>query len=145
MSTQMTVEEREAYLAGLHVGVMSVERADGPPLAVPIWYGYESGGEVVTVMDGESLKYRLLTAAGRFSLCAQDEGLPYKYVTVEGPISSTSDGSIDDIRALAHRYLGDELGESYTESSSSERSRRVTMRPDRWFTVDYGKMDTPEA
>ena len=140
MDMKMTVEEREAFLAGLHVGVMAVERADGPPLTVPVWYDYEPGGEVVVVMGADSLKQRLLTAAGRFSLCAQDETLPYKYVSVEGEVASEADADIDDTRSLAHRYMGEELGDMYADAASGDPSRRVTMRPQRWFTVDYSKM-----
>ena len=73
----MSVEEREAFLADLHVGILGIERADGPPLTVPVWYGYEPGGEVWVLTDGESLKGRLLERAGRFSLCAQTETVPY--------------------------------------------------------------------
>ena len=60
MSLQMSQEEREAFLAGVHVGVMSIERADGPPLTVPVWYDYEPGGDVVVIMGEESVKNRLL-------------------------------------------------------------------------------------
>jgi hypothetical protein len=42
----MSEHERQEFLAGVHVGVISIERADGPPLTVPIWYGYEPGGLV---------------------------------------------------------------------------------------------------
>ncbi|HAS08990.1 MAG TPA: pyridoxamine 5'-phosphate oxidase, partial [Acidimicrobiaceae bacterium] len=42
----MTVEEREQFLADVHVGVLAVERPDGPPLAVPVWYDYRPGGEL---------------------------------------------------------------------------------------------------
>jgi hypothetical protein len=34
---QMSTTEREAFLADLHVGVLEVERADGPPLVTPVW------------------------------------------------------------------------------------------------------------
>jgi len=44
MSLAMSEHERQEFLAGVHVGVISIERADGPPLTVPIWYGYEPGG-----------------------------------------------------------------------------------------------------
>ena len=39
MSFAMTVKEREQFLAGLHVGVLSVA-TDGSrgPIAVPVWY-----------------------------------------------------------------------------------------------------------
>jgi nitroimidazol reductase NimA-like FMN-containing flavoprotein (pyridoxamine 5'-phosphate oxidase superfamily) len=46
MSLAMSEHERQEFLAGVHVGVISIERADGPPLTVPIWYGYEPGGLV---------------------------------------------------------------------------------------------------
>ena len=37
----MTRSEREAFLAAVHVGVISIERAGQAPLAVPIWYDYD--------------------------------------------------------------------------------------------------------
>ena len=43
----MTLDEREQFLADVHVGVVAVERPGRAPLAVPIWYGYEPGGEVL--------------------------------------------------------------------------------------------------
>ena len=136
----MSVEEREAFLADVHVGIIGIERADGPPLTVPIWYSYEPGGEVVVLVDGESLKARLLERAGRFSLCAQTEVPPYKYVSVEGPATITPSDVERDTRPMARRYLGDVLGDRYVEEvPRSERPLRVAMRPNRWFTVDYSK------
>jgi PPOX class probable F420-dependent enzyme len=137
----MSVEEREGFLAGLHVGVLSVERADGPPLTVPVWYGYEPGGEVWFLTDGESLKGRLIERAQRFSLCAQDETPPYAYVSVEGPATiEPSDVELHH-RPVARRYLGDELGDWYTDNvPHGTRPVRVSMRPERWFSVDYSKM-----
>ena len=46
MDLRMSEDERQAFLAGVHIGVISIEREDGPPLTVPIWYGYEPGGNV---------------------------------------------------------------------------------------------------
>ena len=66
MGTQsMSASEREEFLAGVHVGVLAIERTDGPPLAVPVWYGYEPGGLVEVLTSAASLKGRLVTAAGR--------------------------------------------------------------------------------
>ena len=42
----MTQSEREQFLSELHVGVLGIERPDGPPLTVPVWYVYEPGGEL---------------------------------------------------------------------------------------------------
>ena len=46
MSLAMSEHERQEFLAGVHIGVISIERADGPPLTVPIWYGYDPGARV---------------------------------------------------------------------------------------------------
>ncbi|HEX2576963.1 MAG TPA: pyridoxamine 5'-phosphate oxidase family protein [Aquihabitans sp.] len=137
----MSVEEREAFLADLHVGMIGIERADGPPLTVPVWYGYEPGGEVWVLTDGESLKGRLLERAGRFSLCAQTEAVPYSYVSVEGTATFRPSDLEADSRPMARRYLGDEMGDWYTENvPHGARPIRVSMTPERWFTVDYSKL-----
>ena len=41
---RMSKDEREAFLADVHVGVLIVERADSAPLASPVWYRYRPGG-----------------------------------------------------------------------------------------------------
>jgi hypothetical protein len=44
---------------------------------------YDSGGDLRIMTGRESRKGRLLSRAGRFSLCVQKETSPYKYVSVE--------------------------------------------------------------
>jgi PPOX class probable F420-dependent enzyme len=137
----MTESERAEFLAGLHVGVLGVERADGPPLVLPDWYSYEPGGEVIVLTTGSSLKGRLVAAAGRASLCAQEEALPYKYVSVEGPveIDELGDHAHDSVVPMAVRYLGEKMGQAYAANSSAPDEIRIRLRPDRWYSVDYGK------
>ncbi len=142
----MTQSEREAFLAGVHVGVISVAREDRAPLTVPIWYGYEAGGDVWVITERGSRKGQALESTGHFSLCAQDENPPYKYVSVEGPIITS--GPCDQERHrrfLAHRYLGPELGDMYLESTAAELVDLVVyrMKPEIWYTVDYGKQLEP--
>jgi nitroimidazol reductase NimA-like FMN-containing flavoprotein (pyridoxamine 5'-phosphate oxidase superfamily) len=139
----MSEHERQEFLAGVHVGVISIERADGPPLTVPIWYGYEPGGLVCIMTGAESLKAGLLQAARRFSLCAQSEEPPfYKYVSVEGPIVEVAPADVEaDGRPLAHRYFGPELGDAYVATSPhAEGNLKFSMRPTRWWSVDYAKL-----
>ncbi len=144
MSLKMTKQEREAFLADLHVGVISIDEPGRGPLTVPIWYDYEPGGELWVITDRGSRKGKLLDAAGRFSICAQTEAPPYKYVTVEGPIASVEATNMEDVgRSMAHRYLGPELGDQYVEATRAEAERGETvcyrMRPEHWLTVDYAK------
>jgi PPOX class probable F420-dependent enzyme len=140
MSLAMTESERQAFLADLHVGVIAVSR-DGRALAVPIWYDYEPGGDVWIITSPDSVKGSALEATGRYSLCAQTEEPPYKYVTVEGPVTEVEAADPGTRRAMAHRYLGPELGDAYVEATAEENAdgRVYRMAPERWFTVDYGK------
>jgi PPOX class probable F420-dependent enzyme len=142
MSFAMTKQEREAFLADVHVAVLSVVESGRGPLAVPVWYGYQPGGELRLVTGRDSRKGQLLARAGRMSLCAQTETAPYKYVSVEGPIVAIEPADIErDLRPLARRYLGREGGDHYVESTRSEHDDNVLvrMRPERWLTVDFAK------
>jgi Pyridoxamine 5'-phosphate oxidase len=76
----------EQYLAGLHVGILGVAEAGRGPITVPVWYDYQVGGQVSVITGRDSRKARALRAAGRMTLCAQDEAPPYRYVSVEGPV-----------------------------------------------------------
>lgn len=138
---KMNEIERQEFLAGLHVGVLGIERADGPPLLLPVWYSYAPGGDVEVLTSASSLKGRLAAAAGRASLCAQQEELPYKYVSVEGSLAIDALG--DDAHAatepMAVRYLGDEMGRTYAAGNVGSDEIRLRIQPERWFSVDYGK------
>jgi hypothetical protein len=114
-----------------------VAREEGPPLAVPVWYGYEPGGDVVVQMDDTSVKRRLIDRAGEFSLATQDETPPYRYVTVQGPVVGTRVGvSPADAEALARRYLDADDLAGYLASADPDRMVEVRMRPDRWYAVE---------
>lgn len=143
-STTMTRSEREAFLADVHVGVISLPQPGRGPLTVPIWYAYAPGGEVVVVTDRGSRKGRLLSPGTHVSLCVQTETAPYQYVSVEGPIVSIEPSDVErDTRPLAHRYLGPELGDAYVAATSGAAdaggSVVVRIRPERWLSVDYRK------
>ena len=139
----MTKQERESFLADLHVGIISIAEEGRGPLTVPIWYSYAPGGEVRVLTGKTSRKAQLLRRAQRFSLCAQTETPPYKYVSVEGPIVAIEAADLErDRRPLAHRYLGVAAGDRYIEMTRAETVENVLirMRPERWLTVDYGKV-----
>lgn len=140
-SIAMTQDESEAFLADVHVGVMAVNRKEKGPLTVPIWYRYEPGGELAILIGPDSLKAKLLARAGRFSLCCQSEQLPYRYVSVEGPIVETRQVDREsDLRGMARRYLGTEMGDRYVDEGDQDSTMIcVSMRPETWYSVDYGK------
>lgn len=144
MSLAMTKDEREAFLAGVHVGVISIPEPGRGPLTSPVWYDYEPGGELWVVTDRVSRKGRLLAVGTRLSLCAQSETPPYQYVSIEGPVVAIEPADRErHLRPMARRYLGEALGDRYVEATSGDReageSIVVRVRPERWLTVDYRK------
>ncbi|MBW2281883.1 MAG: pyridoxamine 5'-phosphate oxidase family protein [Deltaproteobacteria bacterium] len=137
----MTTEERDAFLADVHVGVIGIDQPGRGPLAVPIWYDYDPAVGIWVITSPDSRKGRLLQAAGRYSICAQVETGLYKYVSVEGPIASTREADLEkDLRPMARRYFGQEMGDQYVAASGPDRGLVYTMQPERWLTVDYAKM-----
>jgi PPOX class probable F420-dependent enzyme len=143
MPRAMTEAEREAFLAEPNVGVLGVARLDGRgPLLVPMWFSYRPGGEVGFLTPRDSRKARLILQAGRFSLCVQSPTLPYRYVSVEGPITAVQDPvTAAERRLLAQRYLGEADGDAYVEDTADATARMigVRMRPERWLSEDQGE------
>jgi len=142
MSFAMSRSERESFLSDVHVGILSVNQPHHGPLAVPVWYFYDPGGPVTVVTPADSRKARCLNESGRFTLCVQSEIPLYKYVSVEGPITSEGEPAEDAMRrALAHRYLGKEGGDLFLEATAAQAGSEVIYRmtPELWFTSDFNK------
>ena len=135
--TAMTQGEKETFLAGVHVGVLSIAREGRGPLTAPIWYGYAPGGDIRVMIGRNSRKAGLLASGTRVSLCAQRESTPYAYVTAEGPVVKIEEGTGEDILELATRYLGPDEGRAYADSMPTGSSLTVTVRPETWLAVDY--------
>lgn len=144
MSTAMTRQEKETFLAAVRVGIISIPQEGCPPLTVPVWYGYKPGEDIWFVTSRDSRKGRLLVPGCCVSFCVQDEQPPYKYVSVEGSVVAVESSDVErDVRPLARRYLGRERGDQFITMTGGAKSREenilVRVRPERWFAVDYGK------
>jgi len=138
MEESMSKSEREAFLADTHVGVISIQVERRAPVMMPVWYSYQAGGEVWFLSNEGAKKIEYIKKAGRFTLCAQQEELPYKYVTVEGPVTLIEE--VDRTRymvPLARRYLGVEKGDQYIEETEGTVEIMIRMRPERWSSADH--------
>lgn len=142
---EMTVTEREAFLAEPRVAVLSVASDDErPPLTVPIFYHYAAGGPI-TIFTGNMprvpRKSRLIQRARVLSLCVQHDEFPYKYVTVEGTLVNVDQPpSAAQLLAIFGRYMPQQNAQEYADvllSNSNNPGLAVfTIRPDRWLTQD---------
>ncbi len=144
MLLAMTKEEREAFLAEVHVAVISIPDSGRGPLTVPVWYAFIPDEEFRIWTGGNSRKARLLREAGRFSLCVQQETPPYKYVSAEGPVVGIEPIQLErDLRPLVNRYLGAEEGNNFIEELGGDLAGTgdilIRMKPERWLSEDYSK------
>jgi len=137
--TPFTETERQEFLAGNHIAVLSVGAADGrPPASVPMWYDYTPGGNILVNTGASSRKAKLIERAGALTLTVQREEPPYQYVVVEGTVVETTAPTPDEVReAIAIRYLGEEGGRAFVRSVAGQATVLFTIRPDRWLTADF--------
>ena len=142
MPAPMTRDEREAFLAGPRVGVVSVDEPGRGPLSVPVWYLYEPGGEIVFVTRPEARKARLLTTGARVSFLAQTEDLPPKYVTIQGRVVSADPADVErDVKPVVRKYLGADVGDTYVDNTRPNGTNEIVIRirPERWYSRDFGR------
>ena len=143
----MNDQERQAFLAEPRVGVLSVASGDGrPPLAVPVWYGYEPGGDLTFYTGTGGRKARktgLIARAGAVSLCVQRAEFPYKYVTVEGVVVAVDrPPSAEQVVAVARRYLPEDQARAFAEAELARPDCALvlfTIRPEHWLGADFGE------
>jgi hypothetical protein len=136
--TTMTTAEKQSFMAGLHVGVLSIARDGLGPLTVPVWYDYEPGGQLWFITGPDSLKGKLLSEGTRISMCSQTEDAPYKYVSIEGPVVSMGPSDGEGL-PMAIRYLGAKMGTVYHSQSAGGADVLVHVKPENWLAVDYSK------
>lgn len=134
----MTVAEREAFLAEPHIAVVSVASDnDRGPVSVPLWYAYTPGGDITLITPLDSRKAALVRRHGRVTLCVQRTEPPRTYVSVEGPVVEfRTPATLDERRALAHRYLGVEAGDAFVEGTADRTAGSVLIRvrPEHWLS-----------
>jgi len=116
------------------------------PLTVPLWYGYEPGGNLTFFTGTQGRKARktgLIRKAGVLSLTVQREEYPYRYVTVEGTVVGEGrPPSAERMLAVARRYLPAEVARRFVDAELEIPSGELVLfevRPDRWLSADFAE------
>jgi len=143
MSPAMGTDERQAFLAGMHVGIFSVARDSGAPLSLPAWYAYTPGEEPRVLLTPQDPRTELLREQRQVSLCVQDEMPPYRYVAVEGPVVSLLPVQREqEYWPLILRYLPEMWAQGYLRHTWPEGDARgeamlfAHIRPEVWRAVN---------
>ena len=138
----MTRDEREEFLAGIHVGVLTADEPGRGPLSVPVWYRYERGGPIVVVTRPEARKARLLVVGARVAFCVQSEEMPPKYVTIQGRVVAAAPADVArDVKQVVRKYLGADVGDGYVDATRPNGTNEIVVRiePERWYSRDFGR------
>ena len=147
MPRPMTEREREAFLAEPRTAIFSVAAAGGrPPLAVPIHYAYEPGGDVTFFTDTQRRTSRktdsFAHSGGRFTLDGPEPrvALPVRDRRVHGGPPGRAP-STKQILRVAQPHMGEEPARGLAASEVDDPETTMvlyTARPDRWFAMDFG-------
>lgn len=139
MPRKLSTTERERFLSGKHIAVLSVAATDGrPPASIPIWYDTTADGGIRFSTGRNTRKARLVDAAGVVTLVFQREEPPYRYVIAEGTVvDAATPAPLSERTAIAIRYLGDAAGAAFARQMDDGTSVLYTIRPDRWLTADF--------
>ena len=111
-----------------YIATLATVRADGSPHTAPVWYRYLDGVFFV-LTDRGSQKHRNIERDPRVELCIDDrERAPYHTVIVRGRAETLPDPGEDWRLALAVRYLGEERGRRYVDTTPVSASGAVLLR-----------------
>jgi hypothetical protein len=97
-------------------------------------------GPSAVITGRRTRKALAIQAAGRMSLCVQDEQPPYRYVSVEGPVVSGEPGPSERLE-MARRYLGAQGGDQFVAANPDPGGEMIVFRmsPEHWTAQDFGK------
>src|SRR3954462_16045770 len=98
---RMTDDEVRAFISAdpPHTGKLATVRADGRPHVAPVWYAVDDDGSIVFTTGEDTVKGRNLARTGYAAMSIDDEGPPFSFVLVDGPVELSDD--IDEVRSLA--------------------------------------------
>jgi nitroimidazol reductase NimA-like FMN-containing flavoprotein (pyridoxamine 5'-phosphate oxidase superfamily) len=140
----MPDDERQAFLAGIHVGIFSLAQDSQAPLSLPAWYAYSPGEDLRILLPPQDPRTPLLRSLPRASLCVQDEMPPYRYASVEGRVVALVPVDREqDYWPLILRYLPEMWAQGYLRSTwpeSKDLSQSMLfahLRPEVWRAVNY--------
>ena len=144
--TKMSKQEREEFLADIHVAVLSVAGADGQaPTSVPTFYAYEPDG-AITMFTGTQRRtprrIERILEAGVVTLVAQREEMPPAYVTVEAEVSEIGRPTPDQMLTITRRYMPEEQAQGFVQAELGDPENTVvllTLTPKRWFSSDTSR------
>ena len=128
----------ESFLSELpaRTAKLAVVRADGSPHVAPVWIDLDQsadGVEVVFMTSAETVKGKAILRDPRVALCIDDERPPFSFVTISGPVTTSTDPEelLGWATRIAARYMGPESAAEYGRRNAVPPEMLVRVRPQR--------------
>lgn len=100
----MTPEERDLFLRGTRIAILSTLHEDGSPNALPLWFDWD-GDKLRMFSNRETGKVRRLRRDPRACVTVADPvGTPEAWVSVEGRVEILDEGGKELALELAAKY-----------------------------------------
>jgi PPOX class probable F420-dependent enzyme len=119
---------QQSFLEEVNVAVLASVDRRGRAHAAPVWYLYEDGVIVISTGRG-SQKHRNVEGNPEITVVVDRRSLPYFALMVQGAAEIGPPLSRGERLRLATRYLGEDLGRRYVESTPGEDSITIRLRP----------------
>lgn len=128
-------EELDAFLARPLVATLATLRGDGSILLAPVWHEWRDSGFNV-IVGKDDVKARNIERDSRVSLAVYEDDPPYAGVELRcrAVLVDVEDDTL--IRRLAIRYLGEQAGNAYADSSADPQVS-VRLEPGMLRSWDY--------
>jgi PPOX class probable F420-dependent enzyme len=98
-------DEQAKLLTGKNFATVATIRPDGTPQLTPTWIDYDGENVLFNTAKGRA-KPKNLERDPRVSVLVIEQGNPYNWVSVTGPVEVTEEGAAEHINKLSHRYNG---------------------------------------
>ena len=116
----------QALLSAPNHGVMSTFNGDGTIHSTVVWVGFEDG--VLSVNSSRGRRWPTnLERDPHATLIVFDPSNPYSFVEVRGTVTGATDGAVDHVNKLAHKYIG----RDYPWLQDGEQRVKFTFEPER--------------
>ncbi|RIK42802.1 MAG: PPOX class F420-dependent oxidoreductase [Chloroflexi bacterium] len=103
---------------------------DGAPQNTVIWFRRD--GDTLRMSCGRNAqKARNIRRDGRVSVVVERPADPYTFVEIRGVATVDEDaaGGLEELRALSHRYIGQERGDAWIASMPDADMVTLIIRP----------------
>lgn len=120
-------EAQRALFEGVNFGYIATSDAAGRPQVTPVWVTLIDGKPAFNTAKGRA-KHRNIEARPQVAIAIHASDNPYSYVEVQGTASFIEEGAVEQIDALAKKYINQD---KYPWLQEGEERITIVIEPER--------------